>query len=72
MAIHDPEKEVISLEIARHGCYECDVLHSLLRALQNSTGASLIDMGGNIGLYSLHAASLGRRAVAFDVVKTLF
>ena len=67
MSVHDPEKEVISMMIKDHGCFECDILRSLMSALDNSKkNASLIDIGGNIGMYSLHAASHGRNAIAFE------
>jgi len=66
MSVHDPEKEVISMEIKKHGCFECNILSSLMSALKNSKNATLIDIGGNIGMYSLHAASHGRNAIAFE------
>ena len=66
MSVHDPEKEVISMEIKKHGCFECNILRPLILALKNSKNASLIDIGGNIGMYSLHAASHGRNAIAFE------
>ena len=66
MSVHDPEKEVISMGIKKHGCFECDILRSLMSALNNSKNASLIDIGGNSGMYSLHAASHGRNAIAFE------
>ena len=62
MSVHDPEKEIISMKIKKDGCFECDILRPLISALKNSKNASLIDMGGNIGMYSLHAASHGRNA----------
>ena len=66
MSLHDPEKEVISMTIKKDGCFECDILRPLMSALDNSKNASLIDIGGNIGMYSLHAASHGRNAIAFE------
>ncbi|KAL7457518.1 hypothetical protein ACHAWC_009062 [Mediolabrus comicus] len=66
MSVHDPEKEVISMGIKEHGCFECDILRSLMSALRDSKSASLIDIGGNIGMYSLHAASHGRNVIAFE------
>jgi FkbM family methyltransferase len=69
MSVHDPEKEVISMAIKKHGCFECNILSSLMSALKNSKNATLIDIGGNIGMYSLHAASHGRNAIAFEPLK---
>lgn len=66
MSTHDPMKEVIAMKIRSQGCFECNILRSLLSALEKSTHASLIDIGGNIGMYSLHAASRGRSSVAFE------
>lgn len=45
MSVHDPEKEVISMEIKKHGCFECNILRPLISALKNSKNASLIDIG---------------------------
>ena len=42
MSVHDPEKEVISMEIKKHGCFECNILRPLISALKNSKNASLI------------------------------
>ena len=69
MSIHDPQQEVVSMNIYKHNCYECEILKPLLSALDQFKSASLIDMGGNIGLYSLHAAALSRYAIAFEPLK---
>jgi len=70
IAVHDPEREVISMTISKEGCFECHILRSLLNALENSPKeTSLIDIGGNIGMYSLHVASRGRNVVAFEPLK---
>eukprot|EP00978_Attheya_sp_CCMP212_P047411 scaffold421357_cov86-Attheya_sp.AAC.1 len=63
---HDPEKEVISIQIEKYGCLEYHTLWSVLSALKKSTAASLIDIGGYIGMYCLHAALYCRSAVAFE------
>jgi FkbM family methyltransferase len=70
MSTHDPEKEVIAILIKKDGCFECNILYSLLYALMKSPNTTLIDIGGNIGLYSLHAASFGRNTVAFEPFQT--
>mmetsp|Transcript_16628 Transcript_16628/g.31495 ORF Transcript_16628/g.31495 Transcript_16628/m.31495 type:complete len:233 (+) Transcript_16628:271-969(+) len=48
--------------------FECHILRSLIAALKISRHTRLIDIGGNIGMYSLHhAASLGRNSVTIDL-----
>jgi|AntRauTorckE5430_2_1112549.scaffolds.fasta_scaffold01622_5 FkbM family methyltransferase len=69
MSVHDTKMEIISRSIKKSGCFECPILNSLLNALKKSPHASLIDIGGNIGMYSLYAASYGRNAVTFEPMK---
>ena len=69
MSLHDTEHEVISRSINQEGCFECLILFSLLNALKKSPDASLIDIGGNIGMYSLYAASYGHNAITFEPMK---
>lgn len=72
MVLHDNTEEAISRRIAAQGCYECHILYPLLAALKHHqpTEVSLIDIGGNMGMYSLFAASLGYHTVAFEPFST--
>ena len=69
MSLHDTKLEIISRSIKEEGCFECPILNSLLSALKKSPQASFIDIGGNIGMYSLYAASYGYNAVTFEPMK---
>jgi FkbM family methyltransferase len=69
MSLHDTEHEIISRSINQEGCFECPILKSLLNALKKSPDASLIDIGGNIGMYSLYAASYGHNVITFEPMK---
>jgi len=70
MSLHDPKLEIISRAIKEKGCFECPILNSLLSALKKlPQQASFIDIGGNIGMYSLYAASYGYNAVTFEPMK---
>lgn len=67
MSIHNPtEDRFISADIVSKGCWECHALSHTLYALQSRSDAILLDIGSNIGLYSLAAASLGHKAFAFE------
>ncbi|CAB9504619.1 Inherit from COG: Methyltransferase [Seminavis robusta] len=71
MSIHDPTRDAfISKEILEHGCFECAILDPAMTALQKAgKTAALLDLGANIGLYSLSAASLGHDAYCFEPVQ---
>jgi FkbM family methyltransferase len=65
--IHSPKKDkYISASLARNGCFECDILQAAMQALQSRPDAVLIDVGSNIGIYSLTAASMGHKAFGFE------
>jgi FkbM family methyltransferase len=70
MQIHDPEKDhFVSKDIKEKGCYECDVLFAAMNALQSNPQAVLIDVGTNIGLYTLSAAAAGHSTYSFEPAK---
>ena len=67
MQIHDPtQNRYISKDITEHGCFECDILSAAMHALKSHPDAVLVDVGANIGLYSLSAAAAGHDAYAFE------
>lgn len=70
MSVHDPEKEVISKYLKNDGCFECPILYALLNAMHTTGARTLVDIGGNIGMYTLHAAASNYSAVAFEPFKT--
>ena len=70
MNIHDPQKDAyISGDISKKGCFECEVLYAAMAALAQEPKSILIDVGGNIGLYSLSAASMGHKSFIFEPVQ---
>ena len=70
MNIHHPTKDVhVSGSLAIRGCFECDILYSAMTALHQHKDSLLIDIGGNIGLYSLYASFLGHDAYIFEPVQ---
>ncbi|CAB9513716.1 Inherit from COG: Methyltransferase [Seminavis robusta] len=59
--------EMISRGIETLGCFECGVLKKLMRFMeQTPPDTFFLDIGANIGMYSLHAAAWGRDVFAFE------
>jgi len=68
--IHDPRTDIaVSQEIIDWGCFECDVMKATVKAIKDYPKANLLDIGANIGQYSLQAAAMGRQAYAFEPFK---
>lgn len=67
MAVHPTARDAVSADIARYSSWEADKTRAILRAL-SSTGqpATLLDIGANVGWFSLAAAHYGARAVAVE------
>lgn len=64
---HNPETELVSQQIHAQHCWEIHETHTLLNILK--PGQTLIDVGANIGYYSIvSAARLGKngRVVSFE------
>ena len=69
MCMHDTLIDChISFTIMRTGCWECPVLKEVLDILKMHQNATLVDIGANIGYYSLAAAASGvvSRVHAFE------
>ena len=63
MCLHDPSIDNhVSPTIARTGCWECPTVQDMLAMLRAHRNASLLDIGANIGYYSLAAAASGAAA----------
>ena len=67
----------LSRVIQAHGCVECDdVAFSLMQLASGGGGRTLkappmlIDLGANIGMYSLAAAAAGNAVIAFEPMPT--
>ena len=57
----------ISADIQRRGCYECHAVGYVLARLRLH-GAALLDLGANIGMFTLAAAAGGHYATSFEPV----
>lgn len=57
MNIHNPVKDSVSYKIFKEGCFECDHLGKLITALGEYPNSYLLDIGGNIGMWTLVAAA---------------
>ena len=63
MCLHDSSIDNrVSPTIARTGCWECPTVQDMLAMLRAHRNASLLDIGANIGYYSLAAAASGAAA----------
>jgi len=56
----------VSKSIQNYGCHECDDVAFMLARLVQTTSSVVIDIGGNIGMYSLAAAAAGHHAIVFE------
>lgn len=65
MKLHSKD-EVMSKLLLEHGCMECAFLNMTMRLLQKHPDAYLIDIGGNLGLFSLAAAASKRHVYTFE------
>ncbi|CAB9501544.1 Inherit from COG: Methyltransferase [Seminavis robusta] len=59
--------EMISRDIETSGCFECSILKKLMQFMeQTPPDTFFLDIGANIGMYSVHAAAWGRDVFAFE------
>ena len=63
-----PDDMFISLSVLMGGAWEPEIVTNMLRALSLYHDAALVDVGCNIGMYTIMAAGMGRRVVAVDAV----
>mmetsp|Transcript_19684 Transcript_19684/g.38959 ORF Transcript_19684/g.38959 Transcript_19684/m.38959 type:complete len:398 (+) Transcript_19684:81-1274(+) len=66
MNIHDPTKDSISKEIESSGCWECNHLNEVIRALSSHSNSYFLDIGANIGMWSLTAAAAGFPTISIE------
>lgn len=57
--------EILTKILTEEGCFECDMVQLMMDAMEQH-GAIFLDIGSNVGLYSLAAASRGHVAYAFE------
>ena len=69
ICIYDPVKDkYISQSLKTSGQWEGDLVNNILEALKKHPDTEFLDLGCNIGTYSLAAAHLGRKVIAVDAV----
>lgn len=67
VCIHDPKFDKhISRELKERGMWEPTNIRSFLNLLNDLNDTNVIDIGANIGVYSLFAAKLGRHVIAVE------
>jgi FkbM family methyltransferase len=67
MNIHPLKSDIwVSRAIAEQGCWECDLVEYMQNALQSHNEPYFVDVGGNLGMYSLVAASMGVPTYTFE------
>jgi len=60
--------EFVSGSIIRTGVWEEHIINLVVTAIHKYREAVLLDIGANLGIYSLAVAAMGRKAVAVDAV----
>mmetsp|Transcript_34473 Transcript_34473/g.61997 ORF Transcript_34473/g.61997 Transcript_34473/m.61997 type:complete len:390 (-) Transcript_34473:72-1241(-) len=66
MNIHNPLKDTVSYKIFKEGCFECDHLAIMLSAFSKYPDSYLLDIGGNIGMWSLVAAAANHQTFTIE------
>lgn len=67
ICIHDPEfDEVISAKISNTGTWEPNYLYAVGTVLNLNPKMEFLDLGCNVGVYTILAAQLGHRVTAVD------
>ena len=63
------DDEVVSHEIKSGGVWEKYLMNKVANVLKQDPNLALIDIGSNIGQFSLLAASMGRKVIAVEALK---
>lgn len=67
--IYDPRKDIwVSREIIRYGSWEGKHINLILSLLQQDPDLHFVDIGSNVGVFTLAVALLGRRVLAVDAL----
>lgn len=71
MCLYDSKTDVfVSKSIRESGNWEGAMVEAMLRAMRKNENSTLLDIGGNIGFYSLAAAAAGFTVDVFEPVPT--
>jgi FkbM family methyltransferase len=67
LCIHDSRYDrVVSGQLKQHGLWEPSIVRSFIRQMKETKDANFIDIGSNIGLYSLIAAKYNRSVLSVE------
>jgi len=69
MSIYDPKSDFVSSFIHKDGCWECDLLKKMLHALSTYPDSYFLDVGGNIGMWTLAAANAQKETFTIEPLK---
>ena len=56
----------VSGAIERQGAWERETVNNVIRAMEAHPGAVFLDIGANIGMYTLVIAAMRRRVISVD------
>ena len=68
MNIHKPSEDEVSRIIWEKGCWECDHIKAVTKALSQYKNSYFLDIGGNIGMWSLSAAAANYQTVTIEAL----
>lgn len=61
---------IVSGDIQTNGCFECESVAAILTTMRQQRPSLLVDIGGNIGMYTAAAATQGHRVHTYEPVPT--
>ena len=65
--VHDPQDDIhVSGSLVEHGEWENHLVNLIYTLLRNDPGLQFIDLGANLGVFSLAVAKLGRKVIAVE------
>lgn len=68
MNIHKPSEDGVSRNIWEKGCSECHHVKAVIKALSQYQNSYFLDIGGNIGMWSLSAAAANYQTVTIEAL----
>lgn len=68
MNLHPPSRDDVSRSIWEVGCWECDHIKAVQKALSHYHNSYFLDIGGNIGMWSLSAAAAHYQTITIEAL----
>ncbi|XP_052265254.1 uncharacterized protein LOC127867820 isoform X1 [Dreissena polymorpha] len=67
ICVYDPTTDIfVSKDIISKGSFEGDYIKEVVKILQDNLSLSFVDIGCNVGVYTLAVAKFGREVIALD------